>query len=483
MSKILIVLPFSGRAFGGGLAVFNQEFTKALRANGHEVKLLTLTLTDTSREANITARSDDHGGATIISLNDAPIVLKNPRGIDAERESLYQLINHPDHLFANKAALLEKIQGSGHEWVPDIVIGHSRFSGPAAILLKTQCFGEARTIYFLHSYPVEGTILTGYNVYNEPIDTISAARKIEKEGEWMKRSDVVVPVGAFLRAGVMKLLGGASVRVHECIGGTDATERPARFTDPGTGTRKLLFNGRANAPIKGLEDILLAAQKLRDDEACPPIELHVRFWETKAFYEGKQVNVESVQSFADGVVLLNGKPGKVTVKVGGSTPQIMDEVRSSHGVLMPSYIEHFGLVPVEALGVDVPVLVNEISGAGMFLADRKRFGEAGARCVVHDFYKRVSPTRPDDFLEPSKVPETAFDARPVAWAKAIKALVTDLPSRFAEAHTLGETLRHGYTWQHCAAAVVLATAVPYGKCAVTQQGPDGVLWDIDGDPV
>ncbi|MET4676788.1 MULTISPECIES: glycosyltransferase [unclassified Luteibacter] len=503
MSNILIVLPFSGRTFGGGLAVFNQEFTRALLASRtgerprHSVKLLTLNLTDASRPPpaeSINPTSENHGGAEIIFLNDAPTNLVNPRGIDSEREGLYAWINDPAKLLAKADILATKIGGKDKSWVPDIIIGHSRFSGPAAILLKQQLFRTAKVNYFLHSYPVEGTVLTGYNAYHEQIDTASAARKIAMEAEWMKKADVVVPVGPFLRAGALKLLGGAKVRVHECIGGTDGKEAQATFNDPGRdGRRKILFNGRANAPIKGLEDILLAAQTLRDDPACPPIDISVRFWESKDFYPPAQdaprtagthvVDVAYVQEFANAIVGRQGTSDKITVTIGAATKEIMNEVRASHGVLMPSYIEHFGLVPIEALGVNVPVLVNEVSGSGMFLADAHRFGTAGGHCVVADFHKRVSPSVPDDFLDPARVPSRAFDARPTAWAAAIKALVLNLPNRFAEAKTLGNTLRENYTWTHCAEGVVNANRVGYATSAITQQGPQGVVWDPTGNTI
>jgi glycosyltransferase involved in cell wall biosynthesis len=504
MSNILIVLPFSGRTFGGGLAVFNQEFTRALLAGnapGRSVKLLTLNLTDASRPPPaepINPTTANHGGAEVIFLNDAPINLVNPRGIDRERDDLYKRFNNPDVLFADEEALATKIGGPDRTWVPDIIIGHSRFSGPAAILLKKRLYSHAtnkvNVNYFLHSYPVEGTVLTGYNAYHEQIDTVTAALKIEDEAEWMKQADVVVPVGPFLRAGALKLLGGAKVRVHECIGGTDATEAKATFSDPGSdGRRTILFNGRANAPIKGLEDILLAAQTLRDDAECPPIDIRIRFWESKDFYPPEQqaprtpgtqvVDVAYVQEFANAIVRRPGPADKVTVTVGAATTEIMNEVRASHGVLMPSYIEHFGLVPVEALGVGVPVLVNEVSGAGMFLADTQRFGDAGAKCVVADFHTRVSPSAPDDFLDPARVPSDAFDARPTAWAEAIKALVLHLPDRFDEAKALGETLRENYTWAHCAEGVVGANRVDYAISAITRQGPKGVVWNAAGGTI
>jgi glycosyltransferase involved in cell wall biosynthesis len=356
------------------------------------------------------------------------------------------------------------------------------------VLLKKTYFPEAKVEYFLHSYPVEGAILTGYNAYRESIDTHLAQTKLAREKEWMQQSDVVVPVGAFLRAGALKLLGGAKVRVHECIGGTEVDGALVTYTAPGD-TATLLFNGRANAPIKGLEDILLAAAMLRDDETWrtpfKKIQINVRYWGDKTYRDGSTVDIGYVQSFANGIVKPDDPQAHrpVTVTIKGGTPDIMAEVRGSHAVMMPSYIEHFGLVPIEALGVGVPVLVNEVSGAGMFLGDPKRFGTLGQECVVHDFHKRISPSAPDDFLEPRNIPRDAFDNRPHAWANAIKALLDTLAHRFEGAHSIGTVLRESYLWTHCAKGVVDAAGIAYAKSPVTQQGPKGVIWDINGERV
>lgn len=60
MANILIVSPFSGAKFTGGLAVVNEQLTKALVAENHEVKLLTFQLNE-----KVTATKEGHGGAEI----------------------------------------------------------------------------------------------------------------------------------------------------------------------------------------------------------------------------------------------------------------------------------------------------------------------------------------------------------------------------------------------------------------------------------
>ena len=65
---------------------------------------------------------------------------------------------------------------------------------------------------------------------------------------------------------------------------------------------------------------------------------------------------------------------------------------------MPSYIEHFGLVPFDGLAHGVPVLINELSGAAMFLGDETRFGDLGKPSIVEDFDpNKKRPLKPSDY--------------------------------------------------------------------------------------
>lgn len=482
MANILVVLPYSGRHFGGGLAVFNQELSKAFRDAGHSVKLLTLDITASKLARSINPDAGEHG-AEVIAVNVEPLSFQDPSVTDSERESLYRIINSKETLLGAKEHYLPRITKG--DWQPDIIVGHSRFSGPAALILRNEFFHEARVQYFLHSYPVEGTVLVGHGAYNERIDLEKAETKLRAEADSirsMKQTDVIVAVGPFLRAGALKLLeraGNPKVRVHECIGGAAREHMVDKLVPPDTGCPfQLLFNGRANAPIKGFEDILLSAQQLRDRDTCPPIAIDVRYWGTKTYYDDKPaVDVGDVQEFVDDILRKEGRIGKAVVNVRKGTSKIMDLVRQSHGVLMPSYIEHFGLVPMEALSAGVPVLANEVSGAAMFL---RRF-EEGRQCIVEDFHQRVDPRHPDAFLSPVDVPRDAFDQRPGRWADAIEALVENLPARFESARALGERLQETYTWEDCAKGIVSATGVAYEKHPVTQQGPNGCVWDENGD--
>lgn len=486
MSKILIVLPFSGRTFGGGLAVFNEELTKALATTGHDVVLLTMDLPH-----GLNPDMALHGNASVITIRNDVVSgmskdVGGPKG-EQERNKLYSLFNQPDVLL--QPSTLEQF-GS---WVPDLIIGHSRFSGPAAIMLRDQWFPNAKAEYFLHSIPVEGKVLVGYDAYLEDIDADVAERKFAQEKEWMPRADVVVAVGPLIRAGATMILeeAGSSVRVHECIGGTTVSDHLVSYAEPASAVKPpttLLFIGRASAPIKGFEDIILAALLLRKMN----LHIKVRYWDTRE-YKSKtdqsqsqdvQENTVTIVDLAYVNEFVHGAFGPVqdgdairfdVLGKLNSKQELEEEIRSSHAVLMPSYIEHFGLVPFDGLALGVPVLINEISGAAMFLGDEGRFGKFGQPSIVHDFDPDVArPLKPVDFL--GDVASTAFDTRPQAWADAIHRFIEEIPLRFDYAHNLSQQLKR-YTWSDCGqAAVDTALNSTCEQYPVTVQGPGGRVY-------
>jgi glycosyltransferase involved in cell wall biosynthesis len=133
---------------------------------------------------------------------------------------------------------------------------------------------------------------------------------------------------------------------------------------------------------------------------------------------------------------------------------IAEDIRSSHALLMPSHFEHLGLVPLEAAGFGVPVLVNGDSGAAMFLAGIDRVPAAiGAPCVVRDFGQA--------------------GIRPQLWADAIEGLGMDIRNRFANAALLRDLLAR-YSWSDAAKVLVAAARRPDWRTVVrsTVQGRD-----------
>jgi len=463
MAKILIVLPFSGAQFTGGLAVVNEQLTKAL-AETHDVKLLTFELNKTAN-----ATQAGHGKAQILFIEcQEAKEMKDPGGKagDKDRNRLYQLINSPDIILGGQ---VQELLGN---WIPDYILGHSRFSGPAAIQLKEKRFQKAKVGYFLHSYPpVEGILLTGYEAFEEPVDAKSAQQKLEEETKWIPQADVVLAMGTLMRWGATLMLRskGVQPRVHEVISGVAAADMtPAPSTNDGV---ILLLSGRASAPVKGFQDIVIAALELRNADREKkhallkfPVKIKVRgmneakfegyFDREKNWHEERTVNNLTVQQWTNGVFGDALEGDKVTIDVLGMVPQnqVLQEYRSAHGVLTAAYVEHFGLVPFEALGVGRPVLVSELSGSGQFLASR--YDKIGSECVVEDF--TPSSPRPLTNAVLKSAAADAFDNRPTAWQQAILALANNIEARIKNAQELGRLLVKDYTLADFALSVVAA---------------------------
>lgn len=467
MAKILIVLPYSGAQFTGGLAVVNEQLTRAL-AEYHDVKLLTFEL---NKQANATQQG--HGRAQILFIqSDEAKNMKDPGGRDGakDRKRLYELINSKDVILGGE---VQHLLGN---WSPDCILGHSRFSGPAAILLKENRFKQAKVGYFLHSYPpVEGILLTGYEAFEEQVDAESSQQKLKEETDWIYRADVVLAMGPLMRWGATLMLQGQvkQPRVHEVISGVE----PCKASDPPAKNAGiiLLLSGRASAPVKGFQDIVIAALQLRNADRENkgllkfPVHIKVRGM-NEAKYGERTVDSNSVQEWTDGVFGKRLDSDMVSIEVLDMVPQdrIVAEYQSAHGVLTAAYIEHFGLVPFEALGVGRPVLVSELSGSGQFLASR--YDKVGSECVVEDFTSRRRPLT-EDVLK--GIAADAFDNRPNAWQQAILALVNNIDARIADAQSLSKRLVNDYTIADFAQSVVAAFDQRWnGKITVQIAGGD-----------
>jgi hypothetical protein len=471
MAKILIVLPYSGRGFGGGLAVFNADITKAF-AEKHDVRLLTMGFGD----PRVQPLQADHGNAKLLYIKNSDVAAMQVQGAgigESDRNKLYDLFNDDELLLRDNIKQL--IEG-GEKWTPQVIVGHSRFSGPAAISIRDTWYKDAKALYFMHSFPVEGSVLSGYEAYEESSSAAVAKKKFDTEKMWMPKADLVVAVGPLIRNGVQLILGQDKiVPIHECIGGVKVADTPVPFDQLAyqkAGVTNFLFLGRANAPIKGLDDIIMAAVALR----TLPITITIRYWSDNTYLSGP-VTKDDVQAYVNGALNTKDPACKIRVTIAGKTEDPAAEVRKYHGLLMPSYIEHFGLVPFDALGEGVPVLVNEISGIGMFLADTARFGHFGPPCVVEDFTAPQRPLQPADYLQ--NVAKTAFDNRPVAWADAIRKYMQEVPERFVGALTIYNVLK-GYSWADCAQGVMAAVAKQTSgkKPIVTVQRENGDIAEL-----
>ncbi|MFF9775103.1 glycosyltransferase [Streptomyces sp. NPDC013978] len=434
--NILVVSDNSGRGEGGA-EVFNQELAEAL-ARRHNVTLFT---------ANPDMPA--HQGIQRTVHTQPPIIDPGP-GAEGEpkpmerRDWLEELAGRDPQQYG-----LEDPSAQPY----DIIIGHSRFSGPAAAGLRENWYQDARLVHFLHTSPERLPYVRGLTP--EAADA-KAAKDSAIERGLMERSDVVAGVGPLL-AQASRDLSAQGVNVphsHEFVPGTKIYD-PVRH-DPAPETLNLLVMGRVGDPLKGVDDAAEAVRRL--NEAGLQVHLTVR-----------GIRPEELEEQFERLEDLTG--GNVTVKPRTkSVDELNEDIRASHAMIMPSKHEGFGMVASEGLGHGVPVLVNEESGAAQFLQDPERFPpEIGRPCVV---------TEPTD-----------GSSRAQMWMQAIRQLRQDLPARQAGALRMREILQQ-YSWEHAAEATVQAameqTPLPHRDprdlvtaqerdLLRTVQGPNGQL--------
>ncbi|MFD3942904.1 glycosyltransferase family 4 protein [Streptomyces sp. NPDC058579] len=401
--NILVVSDNSGRG-AGGVEVFNQEMAEAL-ARQHNVTLFT---------AN--PEMPQHQGIQ------REVTTQPPEGVKGR-----DWIEH----VAGQDPTTHGLEDPASQPY-DMIIGHSRFSGPAAAELRENWYPDARVVHFLHTSPERLPFVKGLSHEKA---TEKAFEDSSVERETLARADVAAGVGPLLSEASRQLSADGShiPHSHEVIPGTRIYD-PVQH-DPAPDRLNILVMGRVDDPLKGVDDAAEAIGLL--NKAGVSVHLTVR-----------GVKDEEIEAATAKLAKLSG--GNATVKGRTSNVEELNEdIRGSHAVIMPSKHEGYGMVAAEGLAHGVPVLVNEESGAAMFFQDTDRVpAEIGERCVVPE--------------------PTDGTSRAKAWMKAINQLDQELPQRQADALYLREVLQQ-YSWDHAMQALVQATME---QTPLPQRGPE-----------
>ncbi|MFE5620226.1 glycosyltransferase family 4 protein [Streptomyces sp. NPDC056524] len=401
--NILVVSDNSGRGYGG-VEVFNQQMAEAL-ARRHNVTLFT---------AN--PEMPEHEGIQ------RQVTTQPPEGVKG-RDWIERVAGQDP-----TAHGLEDPADQPY----DIIIGHSRFSGPAAAAIRENWYQSARVVHFLHTSPERLPHFKGISL-EEAMQKAVEDSAVERET--MARADVAAGVGPLLSEASRQLSAeGAHIpHSHEVIPGTRIYD-PVQH-NPAPERLNLLLMGRVDDPLKGVDDAAIAVKMLND--AGISVSLTVR-----------GVKDEEMASATKKLAKLSGGNATVLGRTS-NVEELNEDIRGSHAVIMPSKHEGYGMVAAEGLAHGVPVLVNEESGAAMFFQDTDRVpAEIGQRCVV--------PEPTDD------VPRSR------AWFTAIAKLHHELPQRQADALHLREILQQ-YSWDHAMEAMVQATME---QTPLPQRGPE-----------
>lgn len=304
--------------------------------------------------------------------------------------------------------------------VPDLVVGHSRITGPAAHALVGDFFPDAKRLHFVHMAPDE--------IEWHKTDRLDEAAQRAEERTDVERSlgetaHRVVAVGPRLHSRFLNELQDVLVPPLRLDPGFDTGDCVPRTPPEGLPLKVLLVGRTEDARIKGVDLAARACATVaswRRRAGLDRISLFVR----GAPVDGADEQRAQIAEWADNPDL------EVIVRTYATQQdRLTADIRRASLVVMPSRSEGFGLVGLEAITHGVPTLVSASSGLAELLTevlDREVVG----RVVV---------------------PMSGYDEEDAeSWARAIDATLRDRTAAFRRAAELRAVLAERVTWKAAA---------------------------------
>jgi glycosyltransferase involved in cell wall biosynthesis len=387
----------SGR---GGLSTFNREMCIALAARGEQVHCVVLDPSDSERVPAQTA------GVTLVAA------ARTPGGSDLDALS-------------NREALPDG-------YVPEVIIGHGRVTGPAAHRMHRD-FPSARRLHVIHMAPDE---IEWYKLDRADDAGTRADERHRLELELASGAFRTVAVGPRLFNRYRRDLAGfPTAQVVRLDPGFDIATTTLDPRPPDGHPWRILLSGRAeDAELKGLDiaarAVAQAARHLREQSG---VELLVR-----GAPEGGSAELRNR------LLAWAGSPPGFEIVVRPYSVDALHlaaELRSASLVLVPSRSEGFGLSGLEAILAGVPVLVSGASGLGELIR------EVGSR---EQSAQVVVPVVND------------ADADAATWAREITTSLRDRRAAFLRAADLRRDLSKDRSWADAIAGLLAHLDQPAG---------------------
>jgi glycosyltransferase involved in cell wall biosynthesis len=282
----------------------------------------------------------------------------------------------------------------------DLVIGHGHGGGMAAVHAAEHGYPDAKCVHLLHLLPMA--------FYTLAHDTKHGRARLAANIYMARHSDLVSGVGPVLAAEALvssSMAGRASI--HELRPSLTMAGQPP-LPSPDAPERVLLF-GRTDDPLKGAEETARIVWERRN-----------RGHDTRLVALGGDPRM--LRQARNNLAALVGEPAAVEVLPRTSNPEELQAIiRSATVVIMPSRVESFGLVAMEAIEQGVPVMMPSSSGAGRFLTSLSEYREAAERF---------------------NLVEQHFGAPPSvnAWTDRLDVVLGDLPAAWVNARQLQQRL-------------------------------------------
>ena len=316
---------------------------------------------------------------------------------------------------------------------PDFLIGHDRQSGGYAKALQKRVFPQSKRVHFIHTAPEEIEP-------SKPSRSGTAAKRgeerVKEQKDQAKDAVLIVGVGPRLAREFGNHVHGAGYApVHELNPGFDLDDETPDVAAPVTlppGVVCLVLGRADDYELKGLD---LAAESMGAvADSWKPMVLPKLV--VRGAPEGK--GDELFKKLRGDIH--SKRPLPITVReFSDNLEAIQNDLRGASLLLMPSCVEGFGLVAMEAICRGVPVLVSEQSGI--------------AEILPHGARDNILPTRPDAL--------TPLDAEwTKTWAEAIARILNGRDTAFAAARKLKLEMAAKYTWRDAIRGFLKALGVP-----------------------
>src|SRR6185369_7319396 len=300
----------------GGLSTLNRQLCTALAMVGHRV----VCVVPSPGKKEI--EEAEKAAVCLIAAPPSP-------GAD-EMSGLYRRLNLPN------------------DFLPDIVIGHGRITGPAAKSQVDDFFPTAYRIHFVHMAPGQIEWLKGKD---------DAAIKAEEreliELELAKRATLVAAVGPRLAEEVGNLLCAVADAppLHQFNPGVISCE----YHEPPIANHCLVLGRAEDFELKGLDIVARAFARLAP-------KAHLFEYRPTLFVRGAPAGTGTALR-KEMLQVAKWSALEIRVREYSSSTEILEQdVRRACLVLMPSRSEGFGLVALEALNAGTPFLATQESG-------------------------------------------------------------------------------------------------------------------------
>lgn len=312
-------------------------------------------------------------------------------------------------------------------WVPDIVAGHDRFTGPAALSLVEDHFPDAEFVVFLHVDPDE---LAPWRQGVEDDAAQLIEDRVRIQFELSARAHRVIAVGPRLHERMRRDLS-VSPSAPEPLRfdpGFDHDAAPTRPPTPGRPIQVLVMGRVGDYEIKGLD---LAAKALaRAVRLCARPDLPVELLVRGAPPHERTLLDEMIRGWR------GGADYRVTVRpFTTALGTLQQDLRRASLVLKPSRADSWGLVGAEAIAACTPVLVSDRGGLGSMLNDLPHVESARGLVVPVTFREREDVER---------------------WGHRIAAVLEDRDAAFARVAQVKRALAAERTWADSARQLLAA---------------------------